>query len=84
MKAQIDVSQIRSEIEKRVQENEEFENTRNNRQRAIESMHASLDAGSKSKAELLELKKFLKSDINGLEISLDHANKANIDLLKSL
>ena len=39
LRAQIEVSQIRSEIEKRIQEKEEeFENTRKNHQRALESM----------------------------------------------
>ena len=39
MRSQVEVSQIRSEIEKRLQEKEEdFENTRKNHQRAIDSM----------------------------------------------
>lgn len=39
LRAQIEISQIRSEIEKRVTEKEEeFQNTRNNHQRALESM----------------------------------------------
>ena len=42
LRAQVEVSQIRSEIEKRIQEKEEeFENTRKNHQRALESMQAS-------------------------------------------
>lgn len=85
MRAQVEVSQIRSEIEKRIQEKEEdFENTRRNHQRALESMHASLEAESKSKNELLRVKKKLEADINELEIALDHANKANADAQKNL
>lgn len=39
LRAQVEVSQIRSEIEKRIQEKEEeFENTRKNHQRAMDSM----------------------------------------------
>ncbi|ROT81913.1 myosin heavy chain type a [Penaeus vannamei] len=37
---------------------------------------------AKGKAEALRLKKKLESDINELEIALDHANKANSDLHK--
>ncbi|KAI1711889.1 myosin head (motor domain) domain-containing protein [Ditylenchus destructor] len=85
LRAQVEVSQIRSEIEKRIQEKEEeFENTRKNHQRAMDSMQASLESEAKGKAELLRVKKKLESDINDLEIALDHANKANADAQKNL
>lgn len=43
LRAQVEVSQIRSEIEKRIQEKEEeFENTRKNHQRAMESMQGNI------------------------------------------
>ncbi|CAD5211296.1 unnamed protein product [Bursaphelenchus okinawaensis] len=85
LRAQVEVSQIRSEIEKRIQEKEEeFENTRKNHQRAMDSMQASLETEARGKAELLRVKKKLESDINELEIALDHANKANADAQKNL
>jgi myosin heavy chain 6/7 len=85
LRAQVEVSQIRSEIEKRIQEKEEeFENTRKNHQRALESMQATLEAESKGKAEALRIKKKLESDINELEIALDHANKAYADAQKTI
>ncbi|KAE9548564.1 hypothetical protein FO519_008223, partial [Halicephalobus sp. NKZ332] len=85
LRAQVEVSQIRSEIEKRIQEKEEeFENTRKNHQRALESMQATLEAESKAKQEALRIKKKLESDINELEIALDHANKAYADAQKTI
>ena len=85
LRAQVEVSQIRSEIEKRIQEKEEeFENTRKNHQRAMDSMQASLESESRGKTELLRVKKKLEADINDLEIALDHANKANADAQKNL
>lgn len=85
LRAQVEVSQIRSEIEKRIQEKEEeFENTRKNHQRAMESMQATLEAESKGKQEALRIKKKLESDINELEIALDHANKAYTDAQKTI
>jgi len=85
LRAQVEVSQIRSEIEKRIQEKEEeFENTRKNHQRAIESMQATLEAETKGKQEALRIKKKLESDINELEIALDHANKAYADAQKTI
>ena len=39
LRLQVEVQQVRSDIEKRIQEKEEeFENTRKNHQRALESM----------------------------------------------
>lgn len=46
-------------------------------------MQGSLEAEAKSKAEALRLKKKLETDINELEISLDHSNKAYADLQRS-
>merc|ERR1712077_160611 len=63
---------------------EEFDNTRKNHQRAMDSLQASLEAESRAKAEALRLKKKLESDINELEIALDHANKANSEAHKSI
>ncbi|KIH56348.1 hypothetical protein ANCDUO_13472 [Ancylostoma duodenale] len=47
-------------------------------------MQASLESESRGRAELLRLKKKLESDINELEIALDHANKANTDAQKNM
>merc|ERR1711874_72439 len=78
-------SQVRQEIDRRIQEKEEeFDNTRKCHQRAIDSMQASLEAEAKGKAEALRMKKKLESDINELEIALDHSNKANADLQKHI
>ncbi|XP_047497306.1 myosin heavy chain, muscle-like [Penaeus chinensis] len=83
LRTQLELSQVRQEIDRRVQEKEEeFDNTRKCHQRAIDSMQASLEVEAKGKAEALRLKKKLESDINELEIALDHANKANSDLHK--
>ncbi|XP_076340345.1 myosin heavy chain, muscle-like isoform X2 [Tachypleus tridentatus] len=85
LRAQLELSQVRQEIDRRIQDKEEeFENTRKNHQRAIDSMQASLEAESRGKAEALRMKKKLESDINELEIALDHANKANADAQKNI
>merc|ERR1712173_517559 len=51
---------------------------------AMDSMQASLEAESRAKAEALRIKKKLESDINELEIALDHANKANSEAHKGI
>merc|ERR1740131_289909 len=68
LRAQLELGQVKQEIDRRVAEKEEeFNNTRKNHARAMESMSASLEG-----------------EINELEIGLDHANKANSEGLKSI
>merc|ERR1712203_1190812 len=57
---------------------------RKNHQRAMDSMQASLEAEARAKTEALRIKKKIESDINELEIALDHANKANSEGHKSI
>merc|ERR1711872_971608 len=83
LRVQLELGQVRQEIDRRIAEKEdEFENTRKCHAKAIESMQTSLEVEAKAKADAIKLKKKLEADINELEISLDHANKANSDLKK--
>merc|ERR1712001_538040 len=85
LRAQLELGQVRQEIDRKISEKvEEFDNTRKNHQRAMDSLQASLDGESRAKAEALRIKKKLESDINELEIALDHANKANSEAHKSI
>merc|ERR1712008_282620 len=83
LRAQLELAQVRQEIDRRVAEKEdEFNNTRKNHARAMDSLGASLEAEQHAKADALRLKKKLEGEINELEIGLDHANKANSEGLK--
>merc|ERR1711890_197928 len=85
LRAQLELGQVRQEIDRRVAEKEEeFENTRKNHIRAMDSLAASLEAEQRAKAEALRIKKKLEGDINELEIALDHANKANSEGMKTV
>merc|ERR1711881_686597 len=85
LRAQLELGQVRQEIDRKIQEKvEEFDNTRKNHARAMDSLQASLDGESRAKAEALRIKKKLEGDINELEIALDHANKANSEAHKSI
>merc|ERR1739844_765948 len=85
LRAQLELGQVRQEIDRKIAEKEEeFNNTRKNHQRAMESIGASLEAEQKAKGEALRVKKALEGEINELEIGLDHANKANSEGLKSV
>merc|ERR1712029_69762 len=85
LRAQLELGQVRQEIDRKIQEKEEeFDNTRKNHQRAMDSLGASLEGEQRAKADALRVKKKLESDINELEIALDHANKANIEGQKAV
>merc|ERR1711994_347755 len=85
LRAQLELGQVRQEIDRKIAEKEEeFNNTRKNHARAMDSMQASLETEQGAKAEALRIKKKLEGEINELEIALDHANKANNEALKSI
>merc|ERR1712013_112377 len=85
LRASLELGQVRQEIDRRIAEKEEeFENSRKNHARAMDSMQASLETEQRSKAEALRIKKKLEGEINELEIALDHANKANNEAQKSI
>merc|ERR1719291_534864 len=85
LRASLELGQVRQEIDRRIAEKEEeFNNTRKNHARAMDSMQASLETEQGAKAEALRIKKKLEGEINELEIALDHANKANNEALKSI
>merc|ERR1711936_1446247 len=85
LRAQLELANVRQEIDRRVAEKEEeFNNTRKNHARAMESLGASIEAEQRAKGESLRIKKQLEGEINELEIGLDHANKANSEGIKSV
>merc|ERR1712033_65271 len=85
LRAQLELGQVRQEIDRKIAEKEEeFENTRKNHLRAMDSLTAFLEAEQRAKGEALRVKKKLEGEINELEIGLDHANKANSEGLKSI
>merc|ERR1711953_1017682 len=69
--AQHELANVRQEIDRRVAEKEEeFNNTRKNHGRAMESLGASIEAEQRAKVEALRVKKQLEGEINELEIGL--------------
>merc|ERR1712149_150864 len=85
LRASLELGQVRQEIDRKIAEKvEEFDNTRKNHARAMDSLQASLEGENKAKTEALRVKKKLETDINELEIALDHANKANAEAHKSI
>lgn len=84
-RATLEMAAIRQEIDRRLAEkDEEFDNTRKNHQRALDSMQASLEAESRGKAEAMRMKKKLEQDINELEVALDAANRGRAEAEKNI
>merc|ERR1712218_473522 len=85
LRAQLELSQVKQEIERRIKEKEvEFEGLRKTHQRAIESMQASLETEAKAKTEAFRHKKKLEADLNELDIALEHANGANAEAQQTI
>jgi chromosome segregation ATPase len=83
LRAQLELTQVRAEIERRIGEKEdEFLSTRKNFQKAIDAMQLALESESKGKAEATRMKKKLEADVSELDVSLEHANAANQETQK--
>merc|ERR1719175_276434 len=68
LRAALELAQVKQEIDRRIAEKEdEFENSRKNHARAMDSMQASLEAEQHAKAEAVRMKKKIEGDINELE-----------------
>merc|ERR1712241_1032235 len=78
LRSELELTQVRQEIERRIAEkDEEFQSTKKNFGKAIESMQAALEQESKGKTEALRMKKKLEADVTELETALEHANAAH-------
>merc|ERR1719309_1706453 len=85
LRAQLELTQVKQEIERRIAEKEEeFEMTRKNYLKALDGMQSALEAETKGKAEALRMKKKLEADVGELECSLEHANAANAESQRTI
>merc|ERR1719220_1787902 len=83
LRSELELSQVRAEIERRIAEkDEEFQSTKKNFGKSVESMQGALEVESKGKGEALRMKKNLEADIVELETALEHANAANSETQK--
>merc|ERR1719483_1187191 len=85
LRAQLEISQMKQEIECRIgQKEDEFMMIRKNQSKGLESMQAALEVETKSKTEALRMKKKLETDVLDLETGLEHANAANAETQKTI
>merc|ERR1712142_1301135 len=85
LRAQLELTQVRQEIERRIAEKEEeFLTTRKNFQKAVDGMQTALETEANGKAEALRMKKKLEADVVELDTALEHANAANAETQKAI
>jgi len=85
LRCQLELSQVKQEIERRIKEKEEeFEGLRKTHGKALESMQSSLENETRGKGEAIRQKKKLEADINELDIALEHANGSNAEAQRSI
>merc|ERR1719189_444603 len=85
LRAQLELTQVRTEIERRISEKEEeFMGVKKNMTKAIEGMQSAFESEGKGKAEALRMKKKLEADVGELEMSLEHSNANNVETQKSI
>merc|ERR1711935_430773 len=85
LRAQLELTQVRQEIEHRIAEkDEQFLGIKKNMTKGIEGMQAALEAEAKGKAEAIRMKKKLESDVGELEIGLEHSNANNLETQKAI
>merc|ERR1719273_2937064 len=85
LRAQLELTQVRQEIERRIAEKEEeFASTKKNMGKALDSMQAAVETEAKGKAEALRMKKKLEGDVLDLDCSLEHANAANAETQRTI
>merc|ERR1711902_353000 len=84
LRSELELTQVRQEIERRIAEkDEEFQSTKKNFGKAVESMQGALEVESKGKGEALRMKKKLDADIVELETALEHANAETQKVIKN-
>jgi len=80
LRAQLELGQVRTEIEKRIADKEEeFMLIKKTQTKGVESMQSALEAESKGKAEALRMKKKLEADVGELDLALENANAGAIE-----
>merc|ERR1739846_175947 len=80
LRCQMELSQVKTEIEQRIAEkDEEFAMVRKNQAKALDSMQSALETESKGKAEALRMKKKLEADAADLGLALEHAIAGNAE-----
>lgn len=85
LRAQLELSQVKGEVDRRVAEKDkEIEQMKRSQQRIVESLQSALDAETCSKNDTMRIRKKMETDLNEMEIQLSHANRQAAEAQKQL
>merc|ERR1712240_249353 len=85
LRATLELTQVRQEIERRIAEKEEeFFGLKKTMSKALDTLQSAFELESKGKSEAQRMKKKLEVDISELEVNLEHANSTNLETQKSI
>ncbi|TWW81688.1 Myosin-13 Fast myosin heavy chain extraocular [Takifugu flavidus] len=85
LRAQLELSQVKGEVDRHVAEkDEEIEQMKRNHQHIVESLQSALDAETRSKNDIMRIRKKVETDLNEMEIQLSHANRQAAEAQKQL
>merc|ERR1719178_150857 len=80
LRCQMELTQVKTEIERRIAEkDEEFAMVRKAQTKGLDSMQSALETEAKGKAEALRMKKKLEADAGDLGLALEHAIAGNAE-----
>ncbi|KAL7372784.1 hypothetical protein ABVT39_022455 [Epinephelus coioides] len=85
LRIQLELTQVKGEVDRRLAErDEEIEQMKRNHQRIVETMQSALDAETRSKNDVMRIRKKMETDLNEMEIQLSHANRQAAEAQKQL
>ncbi|XP_008294922.1 myosin heavy chain, fast skeletal muscle-like [Stegastes partitus] len=85
MRIQLELTQVKGEVDRRLAEkDEEIEQMKRNHLRIVETMQSALDAETRSKNDVMRIRKKMETDLNEMEIQLSHANRQAAEAQKQL
>merc|ERR1711973_810128 len=85
LRATLELTQVRQEIERRIAEKEEeFFGLKKTMSKAIDTLQSAFELESKGKSEAQRMKKKLEADVAELEMNLEHANSTSLETQKSI
>merc|ERR1711971_713574 len=81
LRAQLELGQVRQEIDRKISEKvEEFDNTRKNHQRAMDSLQASLDGENRAKTEAHKSIKRFQGQLREVEVAFEDESRGRTEL----
>lgn len=83
LRVQLELNQVKAELEI-TEKDGEIEQLKRNSQQAAEAMHSALDAEIRSRNDALRLKKKMEGDLSEMEIQLHHSNRQVAETQKHL